>query len=269
MDEARARDWLARWQAGITQDARNRSCDKELGEELGWLIAPFLDGFYYGYRATHDTAWIDREIDWADALIKRAVTEPDGQPGWPKLGATGTELTKDLTTDSLLGEAMVLRPLLLLAVEIRATPALAAVYGKKAEDYLRLAEQLFAKWEARGSWRTVKEGGLWVVPPFGLDPAHGGWSAGYERRTVDGFSLPDNKQNLVASWFAPRPVGRDREAALQAARRGAGSARDEGAHGHPRGGEIPGVELLGPGRPLGSQGGWLAQALGRGHPNGG
>jgi hypothetical protein len=200
MEEARARDWLARWQASITQDARNRYCDKELGEEIGWLIAPFLDGFHYGYRATHDTAWIDRAIDWADALIKRAVQEPDGQPGWPKLGATGTELTKDLTTDSQLGEAMAFRPLVLLAGEIRAAPSLTAAYGRKAEEYLRLAERLFAKWEARGSWRTVKDGGLWVVPPFGLDPANGGWSAGYDRRAVDGFTLPDNKQNLVAAW---------------------------------------------------------------------
>src|SRR5580658_9238129 len=40
MDETRARDWLARWQAGITHDARNRYCDKELGEEIGWLITP-------------------------------------------------------------------------------------------------------------------------------------------------------------------------------------------------------------------------------------
>jgi hypothetical protein len=200
MDETRARDWLARWQAGITHDASNRYCDKELGEEIGWLITPFLDGFYYGYRATHDTAWIEREIDWADALIKRAVKEPDGQLGWPKLGATGTELTKDLTTDSQLGEAMAFRPLVLLAGEIRATPALKTAYGQKAEDYIRLAEQLFGKWEARGSWRTVKDGGLWVVPPFGLDPKSGGWSAAYERRTVEGFSLPDNKQNLVACW---------------------------------------------------------------------
>ena len=29
-------------------DARNRYCDRELGEEIGWLITPFLDGFYYG-----------------------------------------------------------------------------------------------------------------------------------------------------------------------------------------------------------------------------
>jgi hypothetical protein len=200
MEEARARDWLARWQASILQDARNRYCDKELGEEIGWMVSPFLDGFYYGYLATHDSAWIEREIDWADALIKRAVKEPDGQLGWPKLGATGTELTRDLITDSQLGEAMALRPLVLLAGEIRATPALTPEYGQKAEEYLRLAEQLFAKWEARGSWRAVTDGGLWVVPPFGIDPASGGWSAGYDRRTVDGFTLPDNKQNLVACW---------------------------------------------------------------------
>ena len=201
MDTAKAKDWLARWRASILQDAHNRYCDKELGEELGWLVSPFLEGFYAGYLATHETSWIDLMIDWGDAMIKRAVTEPDGALGWPKLGATGTELTKDLYTDSELGEAMAFRPLVLLAARIRSTPALASVYGAKADAYLHLAESLFAKWDARGCWRPVKEGGVWVVPPFGIDRKTGAWTAGYQNRTVDGFTLPDNKQNLVAGWI--------------------------------------------------------------------
>jgi hypothetical protein len=236
MDETRARDWLARWQAGITRDARDRYCDKELGEEIGWMIAPFLDGFYYGYLATHDSAWIDREIDWADSLIKRAVKEPDGQPGWPKLGATGTDATKDLITDSLLGEAMAFRPLVLLSGVIRTTPSLTLAYGHKAEDYIRLAEQLFDKWEARGSWRPLKEGGVWVVPPFGLDPASGGWSAAYERRSVDGFTLPDNKQNLVACWVLAladvtgKPIYRQRAEAWFTVMKSRMRAREDGKY---------------------------------------
>ena len=30
------------------------SLAKETGEELGWLVSPFLNGFYYGYMATRD-----------------------------------------------------------------------------------------------------------------------------------------------------------------------------------------------------------------------
>jgi len=60
---------------------------------------------------------------------------------------------------------------------------------------------MFEKWDSRGAWHETKEGGLWVVPPFGVDPKTGKWTAGYERRNTDGFSLPDNKENLIAEWM--------------------------------------------------------------------
>ena len=83
MDDALARDWLARWEKNIVGDARNRYCDREMGEEIGWLVSPFLNGFYYGYMATGDPKWCDLLVDWADAVIKRGVKEPDGGLGWP------------------------------------------------------------------------------------------------------------------------------------------------------------------------------------------
>jgi len=228
MDEARAQDWLARWQANILNGSRNRYCDREMGEEIGWLISPFLNGFYYGYRATGDPQWIDHLIDWADSWIQRGVKEPDGYLGWPKAAGASTSAVPDFTTDNQLGEAMGLRPLVLMAGEIRKTPALKEKYGAKAEAYLRLAEQVFEKWDARGAWREVspllakegpgevKDGGLWVVPPFGLNPETGQWTEGYERRTTDGFSLPANKQNLIAGWLIAlydvtgKPIYRER-----------------------------------------------------------
>src|SRR5207248_4365386 len=106
MDEARAREWLSRWEANILQDARNRYCDKEMGEEIGWLVSPFLNGFYYGYLATRDPKWVAMLIDWSDAVIQRAVKEPDGYLGWPKAAGASTSSMPDFTTDNQLGEAM-------------------------------------------------------------------------------------------------------------------------------------------------------------------
>lgn len=193
-------DWLARWQKNVLGDERNRYCDRETGEEIGWLISPFLNGFYYGYLATHDTQWVDRMVDWADAWIARAVKEPDGFPGWPKSGSGGSH-SQELYADSLLGEAMALRPLVLWAGQVQRDPQLKKKYGVKAESYLKLAETIFQKWDARGCWREVKNGGLWVVPPFGLDKETGRWTDGYARRKTDGFSHPANKQNLIACWL--------------------------------------------------------------------
>lgn len=218
MDETRARDWLSRWEAFILKDAQNRYCDREMGEEIGWLVSPFLNGFYYGYQATGDAKWVGMLVDWTDSVVKRGVKEPDGYTGWPKPAGASTSAVPDFSTDNMLGEAMGLLPVVRMADTIRKTPALQEKYGGKAREYLALAEQTFEKWDARGCWREVEHGGLWVVPPFGLDPKTEKWTEGYERRKTDGFSHPANKQNLIAGWLiamhdvTKKPVYRERAA---------------------------------------------------------
>jgi hypothetical protein len=110
MDEARFKDWQKRWEKNIIGDASNRYCDKAMGEDIGWLITPFLNESYYGYKATKDTKWVDMLIDWTDSWIKRGVKEPDGYIGWPVPG-TKVDNLDDYNSDSLLGEAMALRPI--------------------------------------------------------------------------------------------------------------------------------------------------------------
>lgn len=195
-----AKDWQSRWERYIVNQARTRYCDREMGEELGWLVSPFLNGFCYGYLATKDAKWVDMLVDWADSWIRRGVKEPDGYIGWPKKGSGGAYASGWLT-DNMLGEAMALRPVVLTADVILRTPSLREKHGRRAREYIRLAEQVFAKWNSRGCWREVKDGGLWVVPPFGLDKQAGGWTDGYERRLTDGFSHPANKQNHIARWL--------------------------------------------------------------------
>ncbi len=192
---------LASWKKNILQGAKNRHCDKAMGEELGWLVSPFLEGFFYGYQATQDTMWLDLLIDWSDSIIKRGVPEPDGFMGWPKVGATGSKLTKQLYTDSELGEAMVFRPIVLASTEILKKSELKEKYGGKASEYIKLSEQIFLKWEQRGGWREVSGGGVTVTPPFGIDQDTGKWSSEYEQKDVDGFSHPANKQNMIACWY--------------------------------------------------------------------
>ncbi len=193
-------DWLARWQKRILGELSNRYCDKETGEELGWLVSPFLNGYYYGYLATREQAWVERLVDWADACFKRAVKQPDGFIGWPK-GDGGGHSSEEYQADSLLGEAMLLRPVVLMADRIRKTPELKATWGAKAESYLETAERFFQKWDQRDCWREVKEGGLWVVPAYGLKAQNTEWSDGYKTRKSTGFSNPNNKQNHIARWL--------------------------------------------------------------------
>ncbi len=201
IDSATARDWLARWEKNILKESGSRYCDKEMGEELGWLVSPFLSGFYYGYLATRDPKWIDLLVDWTGSVLKRAIKEPDGYLGWPKGDGSGNNST-EFSADSLLGEAMLFTPVVLLAAEILKTPALVPQYGDTAHHYLDLAAQCFYKWNSRDCWREVKDGGVWVVPAFGVDrKSPEKWSAGYAQRKTAGFTNPTNKQNSIASWL--------------------------------------------------------------------
>jgi len=205
MDEAKAKEWRALWEKNIIGDERNRYCDKAVGEDIAWLMTPFMEGFYYGFRVTGDTKWVDKEVDWADSLIKRAVKEPDGFMGWPGMDPHGTQVDglDRLFGDSMLGDAMVFRPIVLMSGEILKRPALKEKYGAKAESYLKLAEELYKKWDRRGGWRQTEDGGLIsVVGYYGLDK-DGNWTAGPEARQDPklAFSHPDNKANHVARWM--------------------------------------------------------------------
>jgi hypothetical protein len=64
---------------------------------------------------------------------------------------------------------MGLRPIVMMAGEIQVTPALKERFGPRADAWLKLADQVFEKWDSRGCWREVEEGGLWVVPAFGMN----------------------------------------------------------------------------------------------------
>jgi hypothetical protein len=146
-------------------------------------------------------------VDWTDSFIKRGVKEPDGYIGWPKVEAAGTDVDKlnAFNADSLVSEAMIWRPVVQMSGEILKTPALKAKYGARAESYLKLSEQMFEKYDKRGSWRDTKDGGSMSMDllPFGIDAQTGKWTEGFETRNApgNGFSHPDNKANETARWL--------------------------------------------------------------------
>jgi|PeaSoiMetatran63_FD_contig_71_485272_length_914_multi_17_in_0_out_0_1 hypothetical protein len=56
--QALKQDWLGRWERHILADACNHYCDKELGEEIGWRVSPFENGFLEGTRRrTRRSGW--------------------------------------------------------------------------------------------------------------------------------------------------------------------------------------------------------------------
>lgn len=146
-----------------------------MAEEIGWLISPLLNGLAYGYLATRDPQWINRLVDWTGSWIMRGMVESGGYMGWPEVGAAGTDVENlnSFYVNSLLGEAVVLRPVMLAAVTILRDPGLGKIHGDKARSYLRLARDMFGKWERRGAWRASGDGMTSVVLPFASAPRRG------------------------------------------------------------------------------------------------
>ena len=117
------KDWLAGWEKRILNDARNRYCDREMGEEIGWLVSPFLTAFTTATRPpTRASGSICLSI--GPTPDPRGVKEPDGYIGWPKADGASTGVMPGLYTDNVLGEALGLRPVVLMADTILKTPAL-------------------------------------------------------------------------------------------------------------------------------------------------
>jgi hypothetical protein len=204
MSQTKFNHWLSIWDPYATPSATDTTPDTVRGEKIGWIMTPSLNGFYYGYLATGDTKWVGYLVNWADRWIQKATIEPDGYKGWPAVGASGTLVdgTDAYYADSLLGEAMALRPIVLMAREILNNPTLSTTYGAKAQSYIQLAEKTFEKWESRGAWRETSNGGIWVVLPFGINRSNNTWTSGYSQRfsTSVGFSVPNNKANHIARW---------------------------------------------------------------------
>ena len=206
MSEAKQKVWLSRWDQQISGESKGyRMCDRALGEDIAWTVAPMMDGFYNGYMATKNTKYVDMLVDWTDSLIKRAVKEPDGYVGWPSKAAAGTAVDNldDFNADSFLSDAMAFRPIVLMAGEMVKNPALKEKYGAKGESYLKFADQIYAKWVERGGWRETEGGGMISVTlPYGMDPTNKKW-IDFDTRNAPGhgFSHPDNKSNEVARWM--------------------------------------------------------------------
>jgi hypothetical protein len=220
VDPSLARRWIDKWEPYILASAKaSKSPDREMGAQLGWIVSPPVNGFYDQYLLTKDPKWIDLLVNWTDRWTARGVKEPDGYIGWPKDDGANTPAVPGLYTDNLLGEAMALKPAVLMAAAINADPALKAKYGNKADAYLALAEKTFQKWDARGCWREIAAGGgggVWVVPTFGIDKPTNTWTEAYARKGIDGVTWPCNIQNHIAQWMLAlheatgKPIYRER-----------------------------------------------------------
>jgi hypothetical protein len=215
MPSAQLSTWLTDWDLNVTNSYTNFTLprDNAVGENLAWWLTPQLEAFYYGYMATGDPKYVAMLVNWTDGFLARAVTEPDGYPGWPALGSSGTggggwpvgDTLASYTADSMLGDAYAFRPIALMAYQMINNPQLQSQYGAKGQTYLNYAVNIYKKWMSRGGWQATTVNGVSgevsMYMPQGLSADYKSWVTYSTNPMAGGMSHQCNKANCVARWM--------------------------------------------------------------------
>ena len=261
VEQALRKDWLARWEKNIVKDARNRYCDTETGEEIGWLVSPFLNGFYYGYLATQDAKWADM-LDGLGRCLDQAGREgagrahrlAEGRRRQHQLGARPLHRQPAGRGDGTAPRGPDGRCDLENAARSNRST------GRRPRNTSSWPNETFDKWDERGCWREVAGRRSLGRAAFRHRPADRQMDRRL-RETEHRRLLAAGQQAELHRTLAAGHAPGDAEAPLPAAGRKV-VAGDEVADAAARRGQVLRLELLGPGRPLGLQARRLAETLG-------
>ncbi|MDA3960241.1 MAG: hypothetical protein PF961_05595 [Planctomycetota bacterium] len=149
------------------------------GEAWCWHFAHAADTFIDGYRASGDPAWLQVAKEHYDWAIETAISnDPDGFPGTfggpfsnNKPGAA------PIIHDTVVGDALLARPLTSWAAIVLADKELSARWGTAATLYLDIAKRMcFDKINHRSMYlRDRLDYGSYHTYPQAIDVATGSW----------------------------------------------------------------------------------------------
>ncbi|HJN17548.1 MAG TPA: hypothetical protein QGH10_18725 [Armatimonadota bacterium] len=148
----------------------------EQPEDITWQGALYIKMPLIAYELTEETRYLDMFVERMDALIGCIETGPDGYKGWY---GVALELFRhpdhpDAEVDVLLTSFFVSGLMADCAVLARADDGLNATCGEAASRYLALAtDHLVAKWDARGCYRELGDGGAVYTTNAALKPTKG------------------------------------------------------------------------------------------------
>jgi hypothetical protein len=124
--------------------------NKGTGEWYCWHASAETESFLNAYLAYQDTRWLDAAIKDYDAFIAKLHKDPDGYEGW--IGDVDPPV-EGLSTDEVVGDALLCAPLARFAEIVLKDPKLKDAYGKKAQQYLDLATRIcWEKYNHRGCY---------------------------------------------------------------------------------------------------------------------
>ena len=166
------------------------------GENFGWVVGPYVGQCVQAYQAWKDPAWLDAAVQIADYAISKMLPGPDGYKGW--VGTYGNNTWADVHVS----DAILCHNMLALAELVLKDPDLKRKYGEAARKYVDLTQRdLFAKWDARGTWKEDGPYGGYVQ--WDTFCSKGEPNVWKKAKTPDGqgefnaVSIPFNKQDHV------------------------------------------------------------------------
>ena len=129
------------------------------GELFCWhAAASGASDYLHAYQVYHDPRWLDAAVQYYNFYLSKLQTDPDGYEGWigDPISHNGTELS----TDALVGDAILCGPLVAFAEIVKQDPKLQDHFGKTAQHYQDLATRIvWEKWNRRGCY--YQDGAGW------------------------------------------------------------------------------------------------------------
>jgi hypothetical protein len=151
------------------------------GELFCWNASGAAADLVRGYEATGDARWLEGAQVYFDFLLGKLTRDPDGNEGWIGHSIWETPAKKELAayrTDAVVGDAILLAPLLRFAEIVKADPALQARFGAAAGRYVDKAERIgWEKWNHRGAYYRDAAGyGSYRMPVQFINAQSGAWA---------------------------------------------------------------------------------------------
>ncbi len=143
------------------------------GEFSAWHAAYIAEDFLDAYEAYRNVKWLEEAEKYYDFLVSKLEKDPDGYEGW--IGQTINK-TAGIRSDALVGDAILLAPMVRFAEIVRKDPQLQGRFGTKADRYVKLARRIiWEKWNHRGSYYEDAGYGGYHTPAKYIDAKTGKW----------------------------------------------------------------------------------------------
>lgn len=121
------------------------------GELFCWHASGGAELFLRAYDVWQDSRWLEEAAKYYDFYLAKLQKDPDGFEGW--IGDPISKNGAELSTDALVGDAIMCAPLARFAEIVHNDPKLQAKFGKTAQRYQDLATRIiWEKWNHRNCY---------------------------------------------------------------------------------------------------------------------